>query len=91
MVKTLDLLLPMAEFEYNSSINRTTGSSPIEIVLGLQPRKPIDLVPLPISTCPSGEVNAFTDHIRYIHADPLKNCFKQYQLQTTSRFRSTPY
>lgn len=69
MVKTWDLILPMAEFEYNSSVNRTTGRSPFEIVLGLQPRKPIDLVPLPILDRPSAKADAFADHIRNIHAD----------------------
>lgn len=34
---TWDLVLHMAEFEckYNSSVNRTTGHSPFEIVMGL--------------------------------------------------------
>ncbi|XP_057975199.1 uncharacterized protein LOC131162605 [Malania oleifera] len=31
----------------DSSVNRTTGLSPFQVVSGYQPRKPIDLVPLP--------------------------------------------
>ncbi|XP_043689292.1 uncharacterized protein LOC122640206 [Telopea speciosissima] len=36
-----------AEFACNSSVNRTTGSTPFEIVLGLQPKRTVDLIPLP--------------------------------------------
>ena len=43
-----DLLLPHAKFAYNSSINRSTGKSAFEIVHGYRPRRPIDLIPLPI-------------------------------------------
>ena len=42
-----DLLLPRAEFAYNSSVNRTTGMSPFEIVHGYKPNRPLDLIPLP--------------------------------------------
>jgi hypothetical protein len=37
--------------------------------LGLQPRKPIDLVPLPVSAGTSAEENSFAEHILGIHAD----------------------
>ena len=43
-----DLLLPRAEFAYNSSVNRTTGKSPFEVVCGYKPNRPLDLIPLPI-------------------------------------------
>ena len=45
-----DLLLPRAEFSYNSSVNRSTGKSPFEIVHDYKPRKPLDLIPLPMHT-----------------------------------------
>ncbi|KAL6188925.1 hypothetical protein ACLB2K_040316 [Fragaria x ananassa] len=64
-----DKVLPMAEFAYNSSKNRTTGCSPFEIVSGLLPRKPIDLVPLPLAARPSVEAESFSSHIRHIHDD----------------------
>ncbi|PKA61678.1 putative mitochondrial protein [Apostasia shenzhenica] len=44
-----DLVLLMAEFAYNSSVNRSTGMSPFMIVTGYEPRKPIDLIELPVS------------------------------------------
>lgn len=37
--------------------------------MGLQPRKPIDLVPLPVSVGTSAEENSFAKHILGIHAD----------------------
>jgi len=42
--KTWDLLLPTAVFTYNSSVNRTIGISPFEVVHGYRPRQPIDLI-----------------------------------------------
>lgn len=43
----------MAEFAYNSLVNRSIGYSPFGIVTVYQPRKPIDLVPLPVISRPS--------------------------------------
>ena len=42
-----DLKLSIAEFAYNSSINRTTGKNPHEIIYGFRPRqKPRQLIDL---------------------------------------------
>ncbi|GFY96391.1 hypothetical protein Acr_11g0006970 [Actinidia rufa] len=51
----------------DGSVSRTTGRSPLETVTGLPPRKPIDLVPLPVEARPSVEADAFAKHIREIH------------------------
>ena len=59
----------MAEFAYNSSVNRSTGCSPFKIVTGLLPRKPIGLVPLPMEARPSVVVDAFSKHIHDLHED----------------------
>ena len=66
-VSNWDQILPMAEFAYNSSVNRSTGYSPFEAVTGNNPRKPIDLLPLPVSARPSAEAEAFSKHILDIH------------------------
>ena len=47
-VKNWDLLLPKAEFAYNSSVNRIAGKSPFKVVHGYQSNKPLNLIPLPL-------------------------------------------
>ena len=63
-----DLLLPRAEFVYNCSVNRSTGSSPFEIIHGYKPNRPLDLIPLPNHTRVSESAESFTQHIK--HVDP---------------------
>ena len=41
-----DSILPIAQLAYNSSINRSIGASPFEVVHGYTPRKPLDLLPM---------------------------------------------
>ena len=41
---TWDLLLPTTEFAYNNVVNKSTGKSPFEVVHGVVPHLPIDLV-----------------------------------------------
>ena len=45
-----EAILPLAEFAFNASINRTTQNSPFEVVYGLQPAGVANLLPLPFST-----------------------------------------
>jgi hypothetical protein len=44
-----DLILPTTQFAYNSSINRSIGMSPFEVVHGYKSRKPLDLLPMSLS------------------------------------------
>ncbi|KAK8933568.1 hypothetical protein KSP39_PZI015465 [Platanthera zijinensis] len=66
-VCTWDSVLPLAEFAYNSSVNRTTGLSPFHILLGYEPRKPVDLIPLPLESRPSESAESFIQHIHELH------------------------
>jgi hypothetical protein len=66
---TWDLLLPHAEFAYNSSVNRSTGLSPFEIVLGRRPQVPLDVTPLPLHSPSSQGANEFAQHVQGIHAE----------------------
>ncbi|KAK8952345.1 hypothetical protein KSP39_PZI004083 [Platanthera zijinensis] len=66
-VSTWDSVLPSAEFAYNSSVNRTTGLSPFHILLGYEPRKPVDLIPLPLESRPSASAESFVEHLHELH------------------------
>jgi hypothetical protein len=48
-IKMWEECLPHVEFAYNCSLHSTTKMCPFEIVYGLLPRAPIDLMPLPSS------------------------------------------
>ncbi|KAI3740084.1 hypothetical protein L2E82_30502 [Cichorium intybus] len=45
--KDLDVKLAHAEFAYNRSPTHATGRSPFEVVYGVNPYMPLDLIPLP--------------------------------------------
>ena len=62
-----DLLLPRAEFSYNSSVNRSIGKSPFEVVHGYKPRKPIDLIPLPTHARVSESTESYAQHVKDLH------------------------
>ena len=72
-VTNWDQILLVVEFAYNSTVNRSTSHSPFEIVIGLLPRKPIDLVPLPMEARPNVEADAFSKHICDLHEDVRRN------------------
>lgn len=45
--KSWDMILPQAEFSHNMAANRSTGLCPFQVVYGLIPRAPIDLILAP--------------------------------------------
>ena len=70
--KNWDLLLSRAKFTYNSSINRTIGMSPFEIVYSHYPRKSVDLIPITLHTRMSKTTESFTQHVRSMHKEITK-------------------
>ena len=64
-----DLILSIAEFSYNNSVNRSIGKSLFQIVNGYSARTPIDLVPLPPHMCVSESAENFAKHIQDLHAE----------------------
>ncbi|CAA6666528.1 unnamed protein product [Spirodela intermedia] len=66
---TWDLIIPRAEFAYNSSTNRTTSMSPFEIAHGLAPCKPLDLIPLDPHVKVSEDGVTFAQHVSQLHQD----------------------
>ena len=68
-LRNWDLILPTAEFAYNSFVNRTTGKSPFETVQGFNPNQPIDLVPLPLTVQSSESAESLAHCLHELHAE----------------------
>ena len=64
-----DLALPQAEFAYNSSVNRSIGKSPFEVVYGWNPTSVLNLVPLPLGDKISDDGEAFIEHIQQLQQE----------------------
>ena len=62
-----DSILSTAQLAYNSSVNRSIGASPFEVVHGYTPRKPLDLLPMFPHVRISEFVEAFARHIHDLH------------------------
>lgn len=79
-----DLILPTAQFAYNSSINRSIGMSPFEVVHGYKPRKPLDLLPMSLNARVSESAESFARRIQDLHIEITKQIQAsnaQYKLQ----------
>jgi hypothetical protein len=79
-----DLILPTTQFAYNSSINRSIGMSPFEVVHGYKPRKPLDLLSMSIHARVSESAEFFARRIQDLHIEITKHIQAsnaQYKLQ----------
>ena len=59
-------MLPTAEFAYNNSVNRSTGTSPFEAVTRVRPRLLFALNPLPIDARISADAESFFHHMQQV-------------------------
>ena len=75
-----DLLLPRAEFAYNSSVNRSIGKSPFEVVHGYKPKRPLDLVPLPAHARVSESAESYAQHLKDLYKEISQ------KIQTSNEF-----
>ena len=63
-------MLPNAKFAYNSSVTRTVGMSPFEVVHGYQPKQPINLIPMtPHHNRMSESATSFASHIHDLYKE----------------------
>ena len=46
-LKQWDMILPQIHFAYNRSLHQSIGMSPFEVVYGVNPIGPLDLLPYP--------------------------------------------
>ena len=70
--KEWENVLPIAEFAYYSSTNRTTQHSPFEIVYGMQPASVLDLSSLPLLKKEHPKATELADFIQQLHVDIKK-------------------
>ena len=70
--KEWDNVLPIAEFAYNSSTNRTTQHSPFEIVYGMQLASVLYLSSLPLPKKEHLKAIELADFIQQLHANIKK-------------------
>jgi hypothetical protein len=66
-IKVWEDCLPHIEFAYNRSLHSTTKMCPFQIVYGLLPRAPIDLMPLPSSEKLNFDATKHTELMLKLH------------------------
>lgn len=71
-VRLWDSILPTDEFAFNSSVNRSIGMSPFEVVLGYKPRMQVNLIPISSIHRPSASADSFASHIHAMHEEIRK-------------------
>jgi len=71
-LRNCDLILPTAEFTYNSSCNRLIGMSLFDIVHDYKPKKSIDLIPMTQHPIVSESASTFASHIHDLHNEISK-------------------
>jgi hypothetical protein len=88
--RTWDSILPIAQFVYNNSVNRTIGMSPFEVVHGYKARKPLDLLPMSAQVRMSESAEAFARHVHDLHKDisnRIHSSNTRYKVQVDSHRR----
>jgi hypothetical protein len=62
-----DHIFPQAEFDYNDSINRSTGQSPFQIVYGMKPRGVSKLKDVEKDEFRSASAEEFAEVMKELH------------------------
>ena len=71
-IKQWDLTLPQAEFAYNSTVNRSTGKSPFQVVYGQNPNQVVDLMDVSNQPRASDDAIAYAENLREIQEEVRK-------------------
>lgn len=66
-LKQWDRIIAQAEFAYNSSVNRSTGKTPFQVVYGGNPKQVVDLLPWSNQAKVSMEAEEFAAHLKLVH------------------------
>jgi hypothetical protein len=75
-IKMWEESLPHAEFAYNRAVHSTTKFSPFQIVYGVNPAAPIDLLPLPVQERVNLDASKRADLVKKIHEQARTNIEK---------------
>ena len=71
--KEWESVFPLVKFAYNASINRSTNSSPFEVVYGSNPSSILDLTPLPLSNKVHPKGVEMVELMKQTHEDIKRN------------------
>ncbi|GKE49675.1 putative reverse transcriptase domain-containing protein [Tanacetum coccineum] len=66
-VKAWDQKLCQAEFAHNHAVNQSIVFSPFQVVYSAQPRGPLDLMSLPVSSSVPKKVQDFVEGLHKVH------------------------
>ena len=72
--------LPHVEFAYNRAVHSTTQMCPFEVVYGLKPITPLDLLPLPLQECTNMEASKRAEYVKSIHMKTKQEIEKKSKL-----------
>ena len=92
--KSWDLKLSQAEFAHNHVVNRTTGFSTFQMIYGLSPRGPLDLLTLPSKVRPHATAEDFISQLHQVHQqthDHLVANNAKYKEQTDLKRRTVEF
>jgi len=80
-LKAWELYLPHIEFAYYRVVHNTTNYSPFEIVYGLNPLTPLDLLPMPnVSVVKHKDAQAKADYVRKLHEQVKAKIEKRFKV-----------
>lgn len=88
-LRSWDGIISTAEFVYNSSVNKTTGMSPFEIVTGYRSTAPIDLISMSATHISSEYASSFAHHIHSLHEEIHRKIIlsNEHYKQSTDSYR----
>ncbi|KAK6115420.1 hypothetical protein DH2020_007689 [Rehmannia glutinosa] len=66
-IKSWDSKLSQAEFAHSLALNRSTRFCPFQVIYGLVPRGPVDLLNLPARTHLDGRAIDFMESLQQVH------------------------
>ena len=62
-------VLPLAEFAYNSSLNRSTQAAPFEVVYGYKLASVTELIPMPVPAKAHPKALDMVTHMQQVHSE----------------------